>query len=190
MIVGTQFQLLELAMQQVPVVHGSFLHLAREWQLNLFKISGLIWSTQWFQSHNVPISIHDWWDLDDRCSFPFKRYKMPIICEHPNWWVVSLLMASVVMLMSLSEALKVFHEHKIFVVKEEGDTSAVNQPYDQSVAKAEKANIRDLLDQIRFKLGVIDQWDLIGICCNALKKVGKDAWISSFKRSIFTQTTG
>ena len=28
----------------------------------------------------------------------------------------------------------------------------------------------------------IDQWDLIGICCNALKKVGKDAWISSFKR--------
>ena len=68
------------------------------------------------------------------------------------------------------------------MVKEEGDTSAVNQPYDQSVAKADKANIRDLLDQIRFKLGVIDQWDLIGICCNALKKVSKDAWISSFKR--------
>ena len=49
------------------------------------------------------------------------------------------------------------------MVREEGDTIAVNQPYDQSVAKADKANIRDLLDQIRFKLGVIDQWDLIGI---------------------------
>jgi hypothetical protein len=30
MIVGTQFQLLESAKQQVPVVHGYFLHLARE----------------------------------------------------------------------------------------------------------------------------------------------------------------
>ena len=107
--------------------------------------------------------------------------KMPIICEHPNWWVV-LTLEGFGSHVNVTEAQKVFHEHKIFVVKEEGDTSAVNQPYDQSVAKADKANILDLLDQIRFKLGVIDQWDLIGICCNALKKVGKDAWISFFKR--------
>jgi hypothetical protein len=39
-----------------------------------------------------------------------------------------------------------------------------------------------LFDQIRLKLGIIRQWDVIGICCNVLNKVGKDAWISSFKR--------
>ncbi len=31
------------------------------------------------------------------------------------------------------------------IVKEEGDTSAVNQPYDQHVAKLDKRCIRELL---------------------------------------------
>jgi hypothetical protein len=80
--------------------------------------------------------------------------KMPIICEHPNWWVV-LTLEGFGSHVNVTEALKVFHEHKIFVVKEEREISAVNPPYDQSVAKAEKTNIHDLLDQIRFKLGVM-----------------------------------
>ena len=79
-------------------------------------------------------------------------------------------------------ALPVFSDHKIFVVKEEGDTLAVNQAYDQSVAKADKAQIRELLDTVHHKLSVITQSDLIAICCKVLKNVMHAAWISSFKK--------
>ncbi len=62
-----------------------------------------------------------------------------------------------------------------------GNTSHVNQPYDQSVAKADKACIGELLDKVRHSLGVITQWDLIALCGKALKKVNATAWTDSFK---------
>ncbi len=78
-------------------------------------------------------------------------------------------------------ALQFFHEHKIFIVKEEGDTSQVNQPYDQATAKDDKRRICELLDSILFPLkSMITQWELIGICVHALKKVSSESWVSSF----------
>jgi hypothetical protein len=69
---------------------------------------------------------------------------MPFIKDHPDWWVVMSLdgFSSHV---NVDSAHKVFHDRKIFVVKEEGDTSHVNQAYDQSVAKADKASMRTIL---------------------------------------------
>ncbi len=63
--------------------------------------------------------------------------------------------------LNVTSAMKVFHDNKIHVVKEEGDASDTNQPYDASVAKADKASVRHLLDTVRPRLGVMTQWDLI-----------------------------
>ena len=75
-----------------------------------------------------------------------------------------------------------FHDHRIHIVKEEGDASDTNQAYDQSVAKADKARIRGLLDTVRPSLGVMTQWDVIATCITALGRVTKTAWISSFQK--------
>lgn len=78
-------------------------------------------------------------------------------------------------------ALRNFHEYKIFIVKEEGDTSQVNQPYDQATAKEDKRQIRELLDSICFPLkSMIKQWELIGVCVHALQNVSSESWVSSF----------
>ena len=48
--------------------------------------------------------------------------------------------------------LEVFTEYNIVFCKEEGDTSQVNQTYDQSVVKSDKLMIRKLLDALRVSL--------------------------------------
>jgi hypothetical protein len=64
----------------------------------------------------------------------------------------------------VADVLHIFLEHKIFLVKEEGDTSQVNQPHDQFVTKNDKLNVRSLLDLIRHQVKrMLSQWDLIAI---------------------------
>ena len=82
----------------------------------------------------------------------------------------------------MTSALQVLHDLKIMIVKEEGDMSAVNQPYDQNIAKCDKRKIRELLDLYRFTLKIITQPDLIVICIKALKNISPELWISSFKK--------
>jgi hypothetical protein len=84
--------------------------------------------------------------------------------------------------LNVPEAMDVFHEHKIFIVKEEGDASDTNQPYDQAVAKDDKKNIRYLLDTCRIKIKNITQWDLIATCIIALEHVKRESWNNSFKK--------
>jgi hypothetical protein len=60
---------------------------------------------------------------------------MAVVRDHPNWWIC-LTLDGYSSPITVTEALIEFHKHKIFIVKEEGDTSAVNQPYDQFVAKS------------------------------------------------------
>ena len=108
--------------------------------------------------------------------------KMPHICEHPDWWVVVSLdgFGSHV---NVHEAQQAFYDQKIMILKEEGDTSHLNQAYDQSVAKNDKAGMRMYLDLIRPHIGVrLDQWFLIGVAIEALKKIKASAWIESFKK--------
>ena len=69
---------------------------------------------------------------------------MRVIKDHPNWKVCLTLDGFSSHL--VPKALPVFTDAKIEVVKEEGDTSAVNQPYDQSVAKMDKELICSALE--------------------------------------------
>ncbi len=50
-------------------------------------------------------------------------------------------------------ALKSFTDSNIEVIKEEGDTSQVNQAYDQSVVKEDKKHISYWLDKFRCNKG-------------------------------------
>ncbi len=104
-----------------------------------------------------------------------------VICDHPDWWcVVSL--DGFTSHLNVVEALNAFAGHKILGINEEGDTSAMNQPYDQAMAKSNKRAIREYVDVIRFTLIIVTQWDLIAICVKALAKVKPESWISSFKK--------
>jgi hypothetical protein len=106
--------------------------------------------------------------------------QMPVIKDHPDWWVI-LSMDGFGSHVNVHEAQEIFTEHKIFVIKEEGDTSQVNQAYDQQVAKADKANMRKNLELVRSRLGgsQMDQWVLIKLAANAQSKVSRDTWIGS-----------
>jgi len=53
--------------------------------------------------------------------------------------------------LNVPSAMQVLYDHKILVVKEEGDASETNQAYDQSVAKQDKANIRHLLNTTQMR---------------------------------------
>ena len=46
-------------------------------------------------------------------------------------------------------ALEVFYKNKIHIVKEEGDTSHVAQPFDRQVAKSDKKIMRTALESLR-----------------------------------------
>lgn len=61
---------------------------------------------------------------------------MPLVRDHPDWWVVLSLDGYASHLDA--DSLLVFQQHKILVIKEEGDTSQVSQAYDQYVAREDK----------------------------------------------------
>ena len=84
---------------------------------------------------------------------------------------------------NVTKALEIFAAHNVLVVKEEGDTSHVNQACDQFVAKEDKIHMRTQLNTVRKALGAaMDQWILISIAINAQNQVKKETWIASFRR--------
>ena len=108
--------------------------------------------------------------------------QMNVICEHPDWWVY-LSLDGYGSHVNVTKALEIFAEHQILIVKEEGDTSHVNQAYDQFVAKEDKRHMHMQLNTVRRPLGhAMDQWILISIAINAQNLVEKETWIASFKR--------
>jgi hypothetical protein len=70
-----------------------------------------------------------------------------------------------------------FTDALIEVVKEEGDTSQVNQAYDQSVAKEDKKLIGTALDLVRSsrKLALLNQENIVAICIHALRNVSSNS---------------
>jgi hypothetical protein len=109
---------------------------------------------------------------------------MPVIRDHPDWWVCMTLDGYGSHL--LPEALVVFSNHRIEVLKEEGDTSAVNQAYDQAVAKADKRHIREMHERLKCsrtgRSVVTNQFEATGVCLVALRKVTAKDWICSFDK--------
>ena len=107
--------------------------------------------------------------------------KSKVVSEHPDWWVF--LCCDGFKSHLLETCLPIFTNHKIYLVKEEGDTSHLCQAYDQMVAKADKLHFRSLLDTVRWRMKTaLTQWDMIVICCHALKNVPANAWVQSFKK--------
>ena len=104
-----------------------------------------------------------------------------VVRDHPHWWLFITLDGYSSHL--IGDVLCIFNKYRIFIIKEEGDTSQVCQPYDQWVAKNNKLNVRSLLDLVRHRVKrMLTQWDLIVICCHALKNVKAQSWIDSFKK--------
>ena len=81
------------------------------------------------------------------------------------------------------DALKLFAEHYILIVKEEGDTSQVCQDYDNEVAKSEKLHHRDFLNDILCDMPFIYQWTLI-IFSNKLCSLFSSCMISCLIKKI------
>lgn len=108
--------------------------------------------------------------------------EMEVICDHADWWVVLSINGFGSHLDN--ESLQIFSDHKILVVKEEGDTSQVSQAYDQKVAKEDKRFTRAMLEGYKFNSKhMINQWELILVINQALNDVSEgDAWEVSLER--------
>jgi hypothetical protein len=106
---------------------------------------------------------------------------LPVVRDHPDWWMAITLDGFGSHLQQ--KGIDMFTEAKILILQEEGDSSHVNQPYDQFVAKADKNCIRQDLDLCRMKIvkGPLNQWSLIGISLVGLKRVPEDSWTRSFQ---------
>jgi hypothetical protein len=107
---------------------------------------------------------------------------MPHIKDHPDWQVCLTLDGFSSHL--VTAGLETFTAANITIIKEEGDTSQVNQACNQSVAKEDKKVIRESLDILRShqKLAVIKQETIIVVCIDAPRKVKPNAWVESFKK--------
>ena len=108
---------------------------------------------------------------------------MPIIKDHPEWWCMFTL-DGFGLHVNVHEALKIFTEYKILITQqEEGDSSQVNQAYDQLVARADKRHLNCSLIKIKKTLkSKMTQWHLIKIAANAQMKVSRETWIKSFNK--------
>ena len=100
---------------------------------------------------------NDAWNLISE-DFAKGLRQLPVVRDYPELWMVMTLDGFGSHLEG--DALKVFAKHKILIVKEEGDSLQVCQPYDKKVALADKRHHRSLLTGIHVHM-MIDQWALI-----------------------------
>ena len=70
--------------------------------------------------------------------------QMPVIRDNPNWWVLKIVDGFGAH-NSSPEAMQIYYDKKIVLLKEDGDTSHVCQSYDQKVAKDDKRSMRGSL---------------------------------------------
>tara|TARA_B110001452_G_scaffold205333_1_gene175349 strand:+ start:90 stop:1757 length:1668 start_codon:yes stop_codon:yes gene_type:complete len=124
-----------------------------------------------------------WVELAPKMAYGIRQ--LPKVCDTPDWWTVKIIDGFGAHTCS-SEAMEVYAKHKILLVKEEGDSSHVNQSYDQKVAKDDKSNMRSSLAYLRMSStvtkNVVDGWQLIHVGLAAVRALDPDAWVSSFKK--------
>ena len=110
---------------------------------------------------------------------------MPVICENPNWWVCKII-DGFGPHVSSEAAMQIYYDHKIILLKEEGDSSHVNQAYDQEVAKSDKRSMRDALGFLRssnkLSKSTIDGWQLIHVGLACCRELLPEVWVYSFKK--------
>ena len=108
--------------------------------------------------------------------------KMKMVKDHPECLVCLTLDGFSSHLQG--EVYDIFKHYNIqLVLLEDGDTSQINQAFDQRKAKEDKRNICSLLDLSRTVYKIqLGQWRLISVYIVALKRSSKTAWINSFIR--------
>ena len=110
---------------------------------------------------------------------------MPVISGRPEWWVLKIIDGYGAHTSS-EAAMQTYADRKILLLKEEGDSSHVNQSYDQKVAKDDKKSMRQSLAYLRqsnkLTKGTIDGWALIHVALAAVRELDANSWVYSFDK--------
>ena len=109
---------------------------------------------------------------------------MPFIEWNPQWWVVEIFDGFGAHLNNI-DANKMRWDAKLISIKEEGDSSSINQAYDKQVARSDKRQQRmtlGYLRQLRGQNRFVDQWSLIHVGMAAVRYTGMhpELWVNSF----------
>lgn len=109
---------------------------------------------------------------------------MPFIRDNPQWYVVEIFDGFGAHLNNY-QALKLRMDARVISIKEEADSSSINQAYDKLVARSDKTVQRKNLSYLRELKGsneFRDQWDLIHVGLAAVRYTREhpELWINSF----------
>jgi len=111
---------------------------------------------------------------------------LPVVRDNPDWWVFELV-DGYGSHHNCAPANQYRYDHKVLSLKEEGDSSHVNQAYDRQTAKSDKQAHREALNWLMqdkmFNSNLLDQRDLVCTGMAAVRKSRDDprVWESSFK---------
>jgi len=107
-----------------------------------------------------------------------------IVTANSQWHMLEIFDGFGAHLSSL-KAMQLRANSKISSLKEEGDSSHVNQAYDRFMAKSDKSakgeSIAMLRNAKQATKGVIDQWGLIHVGLYAVRAARREAWTRSFE---------
>eukprot|EP00956_Cyclotella_meneghiniana_P037992 scaffold147505_cov79-Cyclotella_meneghiniana.AAC.1 len=112
--------------------------------------------------------------------------KLPYVVDNPQWWVLELVDGFNAHIFNHEANVDRF-DKKVLSLKEEGDSSHINQAYDRLVARSDKAVNREALIWMqRDKVSnahTIDQWDLLscGLATVRHTRDNPSIWSNSFK---------
>ena len=123
-----------------------------------------------------------WVELAPRIADGMRK----IVDKHnPEWWALKVLGGYLPHTTSL-EAMLAYFRRRILLLKEEAESSHVNQTYDQKKAIEDKKNMREAAVMLRAAgsliLGVLDTWALMLCGLHAIRQSSPGAWIESAKK--------
>lgn len=110
---------------------------------------------------------------------------MPVVVDNPQWWVLELLDGFGAHTASHKASL-IRYENKVLSLKEDADSSSINQAYDKEVAKSDKRIQRQSLAHLQnlkqFNANIVDQWSIMLTGLAAVRHCNKNPniWINSF----------
>jgi hypothetical protein len=114
------------------------------------------------------------------------RSSDPIIQANPQWWVLGVFYGHGPHMMSLPASMQLLcYDWKILSLKQEGNSSHVNQAHNKFVAPANKsAKVESLVMLWGCTIankGVVDQWGLIHVGLVAIRALKAGTCTNSFK---------
>jgi hypothetical protein len=105
------------------------------------------------------------------------------VAANPQWWMLEIFDGFGAHLLSFT-AMQQRLDNKILSLKEEGDSSHVNQGYDKFVAKSDKiakgVGLAMLRGQKLVTKGVVDQWGMVLVGMMAVRAATRETWTRSY----------